>query len=189
VYVTFATAYGTGTLGMSQQTMLNAVIGFAVTELVGIWIATRISDRIGRRPLFLLAAVVTAVYAFPLLMLINTASPALIMLALGFGGLVNGALFGIPGSLAPELFPADVRYSGAGIGYQFSGALVGGVTPVLVTGLADALHGTWGVALLLVAFGVVSLIAGWLSPETGHRPLSMDQQGVSVVGPANKIAG
>lgn len=185
IYVTFTTAYGTSKLGLSSQDMLNGLLAFAAFEFVGIYAGSRLSDRLGRRPPFIVAAAATIAYAFPLFWLVRTANPAVVILALSMGGLFNGILYGTPGSMAPELFPPRLRYSGAGVGYQLSGALIGGFTPIVAAALASATGSTWPVALLLAGEAAISLAAAVFAPETGRAPLIQD----GLPGSAAALAG
>jgi len=76
------------------------------------------SDRIAWRPVFILSAVFTMLFAFPLFWLVNKKVTSLILLGMGVGGLANGASFGVMVSFGPEPFKTGVRYTGASLGYH-----------------------------------------------------------------------
>ncbi|MBR0858036.1 MFS transporter [Bradyrhizobium liaoningense] len=173
VYVTFMVAYGSTNLGLPRELMLNGVLAFAITELLIIVPVCAFSDRIGRRPVFMAAAIFTILFAFPLFWLVNTKVTSLIMLAMAVGGIANGVLFGIMGSFGPELFKTSVRYTGASLGYQMSAALGGGLTPLIATALVKWADGNyWPAPAWLMALGLVSLAAAIAAPETRSRSLS-----------------
>jgi MFS family permease len=159
MFVTFIPAYGTTTLHVQHQVLFDGLLAFAAAEFLAVVIATRVTDRLGRRPLFIGCAIFTVVAAYPLFALVETGASVAIVLVLLVGGALNGVMYGIPGSLAPELFPPEVRYSGAGLGYQTSAAIVGGLTPVVTTAAASAAGATWPVAVLLAFFAAIGLLA------------------------------
>jgi MFS transporter, MHS family, shikimate and dehydroshikimate transport protein len=172
VYVTFMVSYGTTDLGLPRQLMLNGVLAFAICELIVIPLMCAWSDRIGRKPVFVLAAVFTILYAFPLFMLVNTKTPSMIYLGMAIGGAANGVLFGIMGSLGPELFKTNVRYTGASLGYQLSAAIGGGLTPIIATLLVKAAGGAyWPAPAYLAGLAFVSLLTIAFTPETRDRSL------------------
>jgi MHS family shikimate/dehydroshikimate transporter-like MFS transporter len=176
VYVTFMVAYGSTSLGLPRTLMLDGVLAFATTELLIIVPVCAFSDRIGRRPVFIAAALFTIAFAFPLFWLVNTKTPALILLGMGIGGVANGVLFGIMGSFGPELFKTTVRYTGASLGYQLSAALGGGLTPLIATALVKWANGSyWPAPLWLAALALVSLCAAVLAPETRNRSLAANE--------------
>jgi MHS family shikimate/dehydroshikimate transporter-like MFS transporter len=172
IYVTFMVAYGSTTLGLPRDLMLNGVLTFAITELLIIVPVCAFSDRIGRRPVFILSAVFTMLFAFPLFWLVNTKVTSLILFGMGIGGLANGVLFGIMGSFGPELFKTGVRYTGASLGYQLSAALGGGLTPLIATALVKWAGGNyWPAPAWLAGLALVSMLAAFLAPETRTRSL------------------
>jgi MHS family shikimate/dehydroshikimate transporter-like MFS transporter len=173
VYVTFMVGYGATNLGLPRELMLNGVLTFAITELLIIVPICAFSDRIGRRPVFIGAAIFTILFAFPLFWLVNTKITALILLGMAIGGIANGVLFGIMGSFGPELFKTNVRYTGASLGYQLSAALGGGLTPLIATALVRWAGGSyWPAPAWLAGLALVSLVAAIAAPETRHRSLS-----------------
>jgi len=173
VYVTFMVAYGSTNLGLPRDLMLNGVLTFAITELLIIVPVCAFSDRIGRRPVFILAAAFTILFAFPLFWLVNTKVTSLILLGMAIGGIANGVLFGIMGSFGPELFKTSVRYTGASLGYQLSAALGGGLTPLIATALVKWAGGSyWPAPAWLAGLALISLIAALVAPETRTRSMS-----------------
>jgi MFS transporter, MHS family, shikimate and dehydroshikimate transport protein len=165
VYVTFMVAYGSTNLGLTREFMLTGVLTFAIAELLIIVPVCAFSDRIGRRPVFIAAALFTIAFAFPLFWLVNTK----------VSGIANGVLFGIMGSFGPELFKTSVRYTGASLGYQLSAALGGGLTPLIATALVKWAGGHyWPAPAWLAGLALVSLIAAVLAPETKSRSMAAE---------------
>ena len=184
VYATYMVSYGTDQLQLSATTMLIGGIVFSVGGLIGSLVFSAWSDRVGRRPVFIVAAAFTALYAFPLFWLVELQSAPIVWLAQGLGGIANGALYGLMGALTAEMFDPRVRYTGASIGQQVSAAAVGGTTPLIVTALVAEAGSYWPAPAWLVALSLISLLCVYMSRETG-KDRSVDAAAASpVAGPA-----
>lgn len=172
MFVTFIPSYGNTYLGHLSPAFLSAgLFVFAITQIIAILAGTTVADKFGRRPPFIVVGIFTILFAWPVYWLVAIGSPIGILVAFFFGGLVIGVMFGIPGALAPEQFPAEVRYSGAGFGYQICAAIVGGITPVATTAMANAAQSTWPVAIFLSGFVLIGVIAVYFSKETSKEEL------------------
>jgi MFS transporter, MHS family, shikimate and dehydroshikimate transport protein len=169
----FVVVYATTKLGLPKQMMLDAVMYAALLELVSLPLFGLIADRIGRRPLFILGALFTIAFAFPVFWLIESKSAALIfiaiMTAMNFG---HGMMFGIESCYFPELFGPRVRYSGASFGFQLSAALGGGFAPIIATALVGYFGGTSGVSVMMIALALITLAAALAARETKGTSLS-----------------
>jgi MFS transporter, MHS family, shikimate and dehydroshikimate transport protein len=158
---------------LPKQMMLDAVMYAALLELVSLPLFGLIADRIGRRPLFILGALFTIAFAFPVFWLIESKSAALIfiaiMTAMNFG---HGMMFGIESCYFPELFGPRVRYSGASFGFQLSAALGGGFAPIIATALVGYFGGTSGVSVMMIALALITLAAALAARETKGTSLS-----------------
>jgi MFS transporter, MHS family, shikimate and dehydroshikimate transport protein len=163
----FVVVYATTKLGMPKQLMLDAVMYAALLELVSLPFFGWLADKIGRRPLYILGALFTVVFAFPLFWLIESKSATLIyvaiMIAMNFG---HGMMFGPESCYFPELFGPRVRYSGASFGFQLSAALGGGFAPIIATALVGYFGGTGGVSLMMIALALITLAAALAARET-----------------------
>jgi metabolite-proton symporter len=176
VLTVFTLAYGEDELGLSKDTMLNAVIISAAIGLVTVPLWGGLSDRFGRKPLYLAGAVVTTLWAFPLFGLMNTASPALIALGIVVGvNLGHDLMYGPQAAYFAELFGTRVRYSGASLGYQLASVFAGGFAPLIATALLAA--GGWElVALYVVAMGLISVVATLAARETLGTDFERDEE-------------
>src|SRR3954447_23576177 len=143
--------------------MLAAAIGIAATVAWG-----ALTDRIGRRPVYLLGTALTVVCGFPLFLILNTGLATAIVLAFVVSYAVcQNCLAGVQGAWFSELFAARTRTTGASLAYQLS-AVVSGFTPLVATALYAA-TGWVGPALLFSGFGVIGLVAALLTRETWGR--------------------
>lgn len=161
----FALSYATTKLGVSKPTMLIANMIGAVVSIAAIPLFAALSDRIGRRRVFLFGAVMGMVLAFPFFWGVQTTTPVLIWLgAILVINLSHDPLVSVQQPLFTELFGPRFRYSGAGVGYQLASAIGGGFTPLIAAALAAA--GGWTyVAIYMVAASAISLLAGLAAPK------------------------
>jgi MFS family permease len=167
----FALSYATKNLGLAASlgllaNMLAAAVQFVVTPLYG-----ALSDRVGRKPVYLLGAGLHVALAFPFFLLVQTRNVPLILLAWVLGyAVANGALFATQPAFFSELFGTAVRYSGISIGYQFSAVIAGGLAPFAATGLVAWAGGaTWPVSVYWAAVGAITFVTTLLCRETAPR--------------------
>lgn len=134
--VTFALAYATGTLGIEKSLMLNATVWGAFVSMFTMPLFGILGDRIGYRRVFMLGALGILAFAGAFFGMLGTLEQSTITLALIIAiGFVYGAMYAPQGSLFSAQFPAAVRYSGISIVVQFSGAIGGGLAPIIATSL------------------------------------------------------
>lgn len=154
----YALSYLTGSVGLEPTAGTNALIVGNLGAIVILPIAGIISDRIGRRAVFIFGAVLAAAMSFPFFALLDTGNTLLIWAGYLLMFAVAGhSLLGAQASLLPEQFPTDVRYSGIAVSRELASALVGGTLPFVATGIVALTGGSWGVSLLVL---VIALIAG-----------------------------
>jgi len=168
----FVVGYATTKLGLPKQQMLDSVLYAALFELISLPLFGLLCDRIGRRPLYILGALFTILFAFPLFWMLESKSAALIttaiIVAMNFG---HGMMFGPESAYFPELFGPGVRYSGASFGFQVSAAIGGGFAPIIATAMVGYLGGTTGVSLMMIVLALFTLAAALAAPETRWRSL------------------
>jgi MHS family shikimate/dehydroshikimate transporter-like MFS transporter len=182
VYTVFVLSYGPGELGLPRDTMLWGVTLAALGGLIAIPMYGALSDRIGRRPLYLFGAIFSLAYAFPFFWLLATRSTEIIWLAIVIGVAVgHNAMYGPQAAYFSELFGADVRYSGASLGYQLASVLSGAPAPFIATALL-ASFGSGAVAMYVTFLSAVTVVAAYLAPETyrSHFGTGPEREAVSV---------
>jgi MHS family shikimate/dehydroshikimate transporter-like MFS transporter len=169
----FAINYVTVTLGMPRSVILNAVFVSSIVAVFAIPLFGRISDRIGRKAMFIAGAAFAMAFAFPFFWLLGTKDPLVVTLtivgAITFGQMIG---FAVGAPWYTELFAAPIRYSGASLGFQIGAAISGGLTPfAAATLLAWTGGATWPISVYLVALAAVTLCAATFAPETAGRPM------------------
>jgi MFS transporter, MHS family, shikimate and dehydroshikimate transport protein len=175
VFSVFVLAYVTQSLGMESTTAQTGVLIAAAIGLFSLPIWGWLSDRVGRRPVYLFGAVFSLLFAFPFFWLMNTESAVLIWLAIILS-LVLGhdAMYGPQAAYFAELFGTRVRYSGASLGYQLASVLAGGLSPLIATALLAA-YGFAAVAWYLAGMALITIIAVISAAETYRGDIVEDQ--------------
>jgi MFS family permease len=149
--------YGVQTLHLRQGDVLGAILAACLCPLVCIPYFAHLSDRYGRPRLFLIGAIGVAAWAWPMFALIDTANLWLVLLALVVCFIGHSMMFGPQVALYTELFPTEVRYSGASLGYQVGTVFGGGLAPFVTASLLAATHTSWSVAAYIDVLAVVSI--------------------------------
>jgi len=174
VFAIFVQSYLTNHLHLSRQLALDGIFLAAALEILVIPVAGSLSDRIGRRAVFMAGIVFCLIAAFPMFWLLDTGNPALILLALMVGiSLGQGIMFSLHASFMPELFGTNVRYSGVSIGFQVGAAIFGGLTPLIAAISVNFFAGaTWPISTYLVVLALVSLTAVVAAREPARLSLA-----------------
>jgi MHS family shikimate/dehydroshikimate transporter-like MFS transporter len=167
VLTVFSIVYATTKLGLPRSLILDGIIVGALAELVTLPLAGTLSDRFGRKPIYLVGVACSIAAAFPLFWILETRDPVLVVLGLALiMNLTHAIGFGIGASWMPELFGTGVRYSGASLGCQVSAALSGGFAPIIATALLAWAGATWPVSFYLIVLGCIAAVAVWAATET-----------------------
>ena len=151
-----------------EAVQIAALVQIFVTPFYG-WL----SDRLGRRPVYIAACLFSMAYAFPMFWLLDQATTGSVILAVVIAiGVGQGVMFGVGATFLSELFPTATRYTGASLGFQIGAALSGGFTPIIAASLFRATGGeTWALSVYLIALAGLTLVATLCAPETAHEPL------------------
>jgi len=173
VITAFILVYITGPLGLSKSYGLNAVLIGSMIHFVSIPLWGALSDRVGRRAVYLFGAVGVGVWIFVFFTLLDTKSFGAILLATTVGLVLHGAMYGPQAAFFSELFGTNVRYSGASVGYQLASIVAGALAPLIATALLKEFGSTVPVALYVGFACLLSVIAVVVAKET--RGVSLDR--------------
>ena len=174
VLITGMLDYGTRDLGLSRSAMLTAVLisSFAQIFMLPAWSA--LSDRVGRRPVYLSGAVLLGLWSFPLFWLVDTRNIVLITVALLLGQLFLSMMYGPQAALFSEMFSRQVRYSGASIGYQLAAVFAGGLAPIIMVWLLDTTGTSISVSIYMFAMAALTFFSVYLVTETYEDEMAED---------------
>ncbi|MFF5206706.1 MFS transporter [Streptosporangium sp. NPDC000396] len=172
VITAFVLVYATTTAGLAKPTVLNAVLIGSAVHFVSIPLWGALSDRIGRRPVYLLGAAGVGLWAFAFFPLIDTKNFAAIALAVTVGLILHGAMYGPQAAFFSELFATKMRYSGVSIGAQLASIIAGGLAPLIAVALLSAYKSAFPIMLYVAGAAVVTLVTVLASRETKGRDLA-----------------
>jgi MFS transporter, MHS family, shikimate and dehydroshikimate transport protein len=175
VLTVFVLTYIVEELKLEQTTGLIGVLIAAAIGLFTIPFFGHLSDRVGRRPLYLLGSVFSLLFAFPFFWLLNTGVEPLIWLAIILGvNIGHDAMYGPQAAFFSELFGTRVRYSGASLGYQLASVFAGGFAPLISLALLTA-YGYGAVALYMAAMALITVVSVLLATETFQGDITETQ--------------
>jgi metabolite-proton symporter len=174
IFTAFVFAYATTTLKMSRDFVLTAVLCASVLSFVTIPLSGHISDRIGRRRMYLIGAAVTGLFGFLYFGMIDTTIPWAVFVAIVLSLIPHDMMYGPQAALIAEAFTPRLRYSGASLGYQLASIIAGGPAPLIATALFAAYHSGYAIAIYIAACAVVSLIAAALMPDYTGQDISAE---------------
>jgi metabolite-proton symporter len=157
VFMVFVLSYGTKELGFSRGTMLALLIASCPVWMFGMGLSAHLSDRLGRRRVYVTSTVALLVVSAVFFTLLDTATVPVMLGAMLLLAFVLGSTVGPQSALFAELFPAHVRYSGASLGYQVGAILGGGIAPFVATWLYASFGSTTAITAYFVAVSLVSL--------------------------------
>lgn len=168
LFPVFGLNYVINTLHVAREVAISGVMLGNFAEMFCIVLAAWLSDKIGRRPVYMGGALFSAIFAFPFFLMVGTRDPVMISLAfiliMGIGG---GGMFGPQASYFAELFGPRLRYSGFAFARECGSILAGGPSPLIAALLVGWMAGApWGVACYVILLSLLTALAVWWGPET-----------------------
>jgi MFS family permease len=174
IFTAFIYAYAVGTLKMSRDFILAAVMVAAIVSFFTIPYAGHLSDRIGRKNMYLIGAVAMGIFGFIYFAMVDTAVPALVFIAIVLSLIPHDLQYGPQAALIAESFTPRLRYSGASLGYQLASIIAGGPAPLIATALFAAYHTGYAIAIYIALCAVVSVISTAMMPDYTGKDISAE---------------
>jgi MFS family permease len=174
IFTAFIFAYAVGTLKMSRDFILLAVLVAACVSFVTSPLSGHISDLIGRRKMYLIGAATVGVFGFLYFGMVDTAIPSLVFIAIVLSLIPHDMQYGPQAALIAEAFTPRLRYSGASLGYQLASVIAGGPAPLIATALFARFHSGYAISVYIAVCAVISLVAAALMPDYTGRDISME---------------
>lgn len=171
LYAVFMLTYVSQQLDLPRTTGLVGVVIAALMSLVTVPLFGALTDRVGRRPVYISGAALSALSAFPIFWLVDTKSTMLIWMALTFGIAVGwAAMVAAQCVYFNELFPTRLRYSGSVFGREVASIFAGALAPLVATALLAWAGGSaWPIAIYIIFVSLITVVAIYLGPETYRK--------------------
>src|SRR5215468_7897065 len=172
VFNAFVFSYGTLVLGASRDLLLSGLIVTTGLGFITVPIAGALSDRIGRRRMYIIGCIFVAVYTFVYFALLDTKVPSLIFLAVSLSFIPVMTMYGPEAALIAEAFTPRLRYSGASIGYQLASIIAGGPAPFIATWLFSTYKSAVPIGLYVCVCAAISICAALLLPDQTNKDIA-----------------
>jgi len=176
IFTAFIFAYGVGTLKVSRDFLLIAVLAASVVSFVSIPLFGHISDRFGRKNIYMLGAVTVGIFGFVYFAMLETGSLPLIFVAIVLSLVPHDMMYGPQAALIAESFKGKLRYSGASLGYQLASVIAGGPAPIIATWLFATYKTPFAIAGYILACAILTLIATALMTDYTGKDIEGDYE-------------
>jgi metabolite-proton symporter len=176
IFTAFIFSYGIGTLHVSRNFLLTAVLAASMLSFISIPLFGHLSDRIGRKNMYMIGAVVTGVFGFIYFAMLNTGSETVIFLAVILSLIPHDMLYGPQAALIAESFTGRLRYSGSSLGYQLASIIAGGPAPLIATWLFGTYQSSYAIAIYIAVCAVITLVATALMTDYTGKDISGEYQ-------------
>ena len=174
IYLAFVVAYVTQVLHQPRDFLLTALVTAGLVSFVTIPLSGHLSDRFGRKRIYLIGSVATGIFGFIYFAMLNTMVPGWIFLGIVLSFVPHDVMYGPQAALIAECFTPRLRYSGSSIGYQLASVIAGGPAPLIATALLAATGSGYVIAGYIAFCAVVSIIATVLLPDYTNRDISQE---------------
>jgi MFS family permease len=174
IFVAFVFTYGTTILHSSRDMLLFAVLCATAVSTITLPVAGAVSDRIGRKKMYLIGTVTMGIWGFVYFTLLNTMVPGWIFLAIVVSLIPHDMMYGPQAALIAECFSPRLRYSGASLGYHLASIIAGGPAPLIATALLASTGSGYSVAIYIAVCAVVSIVSTAFLPDYTNQDISAE---------------
>lgn len=175
VFTAFVFSYGTTTLGLERNFLLTAVMIASLVSFVTIPLSGHLSDRIGRKKMYMIGALTMGVFGFVYFGLLDSGSPTLVFIAIVLSLIPHDMMYGPQAALIAECFSGRLRYSGSSLGYQLASVFAGGPAPLIAAGLFAGFGTGTSIAFYVGACAVISLVSTALLKDYTGRSIEPER--------------
>jgi metabolite-proton symporter len=170
LFITFVLTYGTEKVGLEKEELLNDTLIAAAVGLISVPLWGHVSDLIGRRLTYGIGIACVGVFAFPYFAMLDSGSYGLVLAAIVLSLFFHDIQYGPQAALIAESFGANVRYSGAGLGYQLASVIAGGPAPLIAAAILESTDSSTGISWYIVGCCVLAMAALLLMPQGRAEP-------------------
>lgn len=176
LFPVFGLSYAVNTLGFPKDASLFVLMTSYVVQISCVIGFAALSDRIGRRPVYLMGALFGCAIAFPFFWLLETRTFMASIAAFWLAQMAVGMMFGVQAAYFSELFGPARRFSGFAFARELGSLIAGGPAPALATALVSWASGSsWPVAIYAIVLGLLTALAVWMGPETYRDDIAADE--------------
>ena len=175
IFVAFVFTYGTNILHSSRDMLLLAVLCATAVSTITLPLSGYISDRIGRKKMYLIATVAMGVWGFVYFALLNTMVPGWIFFAIVVSLIPHDMMYGGQAALIAECFSPRLRYSGSALGFHLASIVAGGPAPIIATALLASTGSGYAVAIYIAICAIVSIGATVFLPDYTNQDISQEE--------------
>ena len=175
---TFIFTYATAVLGQTRNFVLMAVITQTVIGFLWVVCAGALSDRIGRKNMYMIGAASMGIFGFIYFAMLNTGIPWVIFVAIAISLVPIMTQYGPEAALIAESFSPRLRYSGTSSGYQLASIIAGGPAPIIATWLFATFHSSLPIALYILLLAIIGIIATAMLTDYTGKDISAEYAGV-----------
>jgi MFS family permease len=174
----FIFTYGTTVLGVSRDFLLVGVLVQSMVGFIWVVIAGHLSDRVGRKNMYMIGCVFMGIMGFVYFAMLNTGVPWVIFLAVVISLLPVMTEYGPEAALIAESFSPRLRYSGTSLGYQLASIIAGGPSPFIATALYARFHSSLPISLYILLCAIIGLVATALLTDYTNKDISAEYENV-----------
>lgn len=169
IFVTFVLTYATRTLGLSNQDVLNDVLLYSFVSLFTVPLWGYVSDRVGRKRMYVIGAAAMLLFAWPYFALLDTKAPMLVLIAIVASAVVHDMQYGPQAAFIAEAFTPRLRYSGASLGYQLASLTAGGPAPLIAVALLAQYNSSTPIVIYMVICAAISIGSAAVLRDRGRQ--------------------